>query len=268
MCGNEVHRCPGTAPLVVEDVGRGAQPWRERSRGRLAAPVVPHRIPELVVPLAPAGRKRADLIAAGAAVPRLGDELHGAQGRILAAGLEKAALVVEAVRLARKDGAEIEAEAVDVGLFHPVAQRIHHHLHHPRMAHVERVAGAGVVDVVARLIGQQAVVTGIVDALERQRRPFFVALGSVVVDHVQNHLQTGLVEASDHLLEFAQGLLGLVGVAGVRREKPDGVVAPVVGQAFSSRWLSLTKVWIGSSSTEVTPSALMCSITSGATNPP
>ncbi len=115
--------------------------------------------------------------------------------------VEEAAARVEAVRLPPEDRAEIEAEAVDVHLEHPVAQGIHDHLQHARMARVQRIPGAGVVDVVARLVGHRPVVRVVVDALERERRPELVTLGGVVVDDVEDHLEAGLVEPADHLLE-------------------------------------------------------------------
>ena len=74
------------------------------------------------------------------------------------------------------------------------------------MAQVDRVPGAGVVDVVALLVGQQPVVGGVVDALEGQRRPALVAFGGVVVDHVEDDLEPGVVEARHHLLELAQAV--------------------------------------------------------------
>ena len=49
---------------------------------------------------------------------------------------------------------------------HPVAQAVHDELQHARVLHVERVAAAGEVHVVARVFGRQAVVAGVVDAAE------------------------------------------------------------------------------------------------------
>ena len=173
------------------------------------------------------GGKRPDLVAARAQVPGLGDQLHLVEHRILPAGVEEAAALVEAVGLAAQDGGEVEAEAVDVHLGDPVAQAVGHHLQHARMAQVHGVAGAGVVDVAARL-RQQAVVRGVVDALERQRRPALVALRGVVVDHVEDDLEPRVVQMRHHLLE-----LGGVAVGEVARlggEEADGVVAPVVGE--------------------------------------
>jgi hypothetical protein len=63
----------------------------------------------------------------------------------LAASLEKPALIVEAVRLARENGAEIEAKPIDMGFRNPIAQAVGDHLDHPHVAQVERVSGAGVV---------------------------------------------------------------------------------------------------------------------------
>ena len=123
---------------------------------------------------------------------------------ILAAGVEEAAALVEAVGLARQDGREVEAEAVDAHLGRPVAQAVGDHLQHARMAEVDRVAGAGVVDVVAPVVGREPVVGGVVDALERERRPELVALGGVVVDDVEDHLDPGVVEVRDHLLELGE----------------------------------------------------------------
>ena len=133
---------------------------------------------------------------------------------------------------ARVDG-QVEAEAVDVHLEHPVAQAVHDQLQHVRVAHVEAVAGAGVVEVVAPVLGHQPVVGGVVDAAEREHRAQVVALGGVVVDHVEDDLDAGVVEVADHRLELLHLLAGLArrGVVVVRREVADRVVAPVVAQA-------------------------------------
>ena len=52
----------------------------------------------------------------------------------------------------------------------------------------------------------------------------------MVVDHIENHLQPGVVQVRDHLLEL--GDLAAGQVARVGREKGDAVVAPVVVQAL------------------------------------
>src|SRR5206468_7375956 len=52
------------------------------------------------------------------------------------------------------------------------------------------------------LIGGQAVVGGVVDAAERQGGAEVVALGRVVVDDVEDHLDAGLVERPDHRFEL------------------------------------------------------------------
>ena len=89
--------------------------------------------------------------------------------------------------------------------------------------------------------------------LKRQRRPEVVAFGGVVVDHVEDDLDAGVVEALDHGLELADR--AACQVARLGREEADRVVAPIVAQALGEQVLSWTKAWIGSSSIAVMPSA-------------
>ena len=76
--------------------------------------------------------------------------------------------------IAAEHRGEIEAEAVDVHLHHPVAQRVEDEIAHDRMARVDRVSRAGEVAVEA-LVVVQPVVDRVVDAAERERRPQLVA---------------------------------------------------------------------------------------------
>ena len=119
-------------------------------------------------------------------------------------------------------------------LDHPVPQRIHDQLQRVRVADVEAVSGAGVVQVVPLIVVDQSVVGGVVDPAHRQRRPQVVALGGVVVDHVEDHLDVGFMQGTDHRLELldltARG--GAAGVLGVGGKEADGVVAPVIGQTL------------------------------------
>ena len=50
----------------------------------------------------------------------------------------------------------------------------------------------------------------------------------MVVDNVDNHFESGLVQCLHHCLELADGVLR--GIASVRREITDRVIAPVVPQ--------------------------------------
>ena len=80
------------------------------------------------------------------------------------------------------------AEPVDVHLLDPVAQRVQDQGQHLGVAGVQGVAGAGVVHVEAPVGVDRPVVGVVVEAPERQRRAHVVALGGVVVDDVQDHL--------------------------------------------------------------------------------
>ena len=61
---------------------------------------------------------------------------------------------IDLEQLAGQGAGKVEAEAVDVHLDDPVAQAVHDELQHARVLHVERVAAAGEVHVVARVFGQ------------------------------------------------------------------------------------------------------------------
>ena len=135
--------------------------------------------------------------------------------------------------LAPERGGEVEAEAVDVHLLDPVAQRIGDQLQHARVGHVDGVAAARVIDIEARIVRPETIVGRVVDAAERQRRAEVVALRGVIVDHVQEDLDAGVVEALDHGFEFADRAAGEIALLG--REKADRVVAPVVGQTLGEQ---------------------------------
>ena len=97
------------------------------------------------------------------------------------------------------------------------------------MAGVEAVAGAGDVEIAARVRWIEAVVDRVVEAAEAERRPGVVGFGGVVVDDIQDDFQAGGVERAHHALEFADRAGSEVAPLG--REEADRVVAPVVAQA-------------------------------------
>jgi hypothetical protein len=134
------------------------------------SPVVADGVAVLAVPLGPQRREVADLVAPLPHVPRLGDQLHLRHDRVLLDQVEEGRQAVDLVQLPGQGGGQVEAEAVDVHLGDPVAQRVHDQLQHVGVAHVHGVAGAGVVPVAGPVGLLEAVVGGVVDALERQRR--------------------------------------------------------------------------------------------------
>ena len=236
--GDEVdRRCRG-APGGGVEVGGAGQPVGEPAHAATgAAPGVPHRVAVAVVPLGPGVREAAHLVAPLAEVPRLGDELHGRQHRVLVDGLQEGAARVEGVRRAAQRAGQVEAEAVDVQLGDPVAQRVEHQLQGVRVAEVQRVAAAGVVPVQRAVAVLQPVVADVVQAAQRQRGSLVVALAGVVVDDVDQHLEAGGVQRPHHRPELRDLLAAAParGVARVRREVAEGVVAPVVGQAAAQQ---------------------------------
>ena len=184
---------PGRALVEVGAAGESRTELRERLIG--TAPEVAHRIAVLAVPFRPERREVADLVAAFADIPRLGDQLYPVDDRILLDQIEERSEPIDVVQLARERRREVEAEPVHVHLEHPVAQAVHQQLQHVRVHHVQGVAGAGVVHVVAAVVRHRPVVGRVVDPLERQHRPKMIAFGGVVVDHVENDFDAGRCRA-------------------------------------------------------------------------
>ena len=135
--------------------------------------------------------------------------------------VEKRRQPVDRVQFPRQRRGQVEAEAVHMHLQHPVTQAVHDQLEDLRVADVERVAATGEIHVMARVILDHPVIDGVVHAAQAQGRPLLITFAGVVVDHIQDDFDAGLVQGLDHILEFAHRLIGSVtdAVAGIRGEK-------------------------------------------------
>ena len=231
--GDEVDRRERPAAVVLVEVARAGEALGELGDRRVPAPEVADAVAVDAVPLRPEDREVADLVAARPDVPRLGDQLDLREHRVLVDRVEERREAVDVVELARERRGEVEPEAVDVAVDHEVAERVHDQAEHARVHRVQRVARPGEVHVVPPVVRHQPVVGGVVDALEAEHRAEVVALGGVVVDDVEDHLDPRAVERLHHPLELAHLLAVPAGrrVERVRREVADRAVAPVVRQA-------------------------------------
>ncbi len=146
--------------------------------------------------------------------------------------MEGVLAVVGVVAPAGQRRGEVEAEAVDVEVLHPVPQRVQHHAGDLRVPQVQGVAAPGDVDVAAAVV--EAVVGAVVQTAEGQRGAVpHRLLRGVVVDDVEDHLDAGRVQRPHRTLDLVHDALriGGGGIPRVRREEAQRVVAPVVGQA-------------------------------------
>ena len=231
--GDEVDRREGPPAVALVEIGGAGEPVGELPRGRLAAPEVAEQVAVQAVPLRPEDREVADLVAAVADVPRLGDQLHLGQDRVLVDDVEERRQAVDLVQLARQGRGEVEAEPVDMAFADEVAERVHDQPERAGMDRVEAVPGAGVVHVEPGRVGHESVVRRVVDAAEAEHRAQVIALGRVVVDDVEDHLDAGPVQRLHHPLELGELCAVRAGrrVEGVRGEVADRAVPPVVGEA-------------------------------------
>src|SRR5271166_2872030 len=121
-------------------------------------------VPILVVPLRPARREVAELVSARAGIPRLGDQLDRRQRGILCHRVEETGMLGVLAIDARESRGEVEAETVDTHFLFPVAQAVHYHAQHIRMAELEGVTRAGEIAVVPLRPGLQTVIGLVVDS--------------------------------------------------------------------------------------------------------
>ncbi len=229
MRGDEVDRrprAPSAAGSATEQVLRAGQSGRELAHPRSAAPEVAHGVAEPVVPLRPGGAEPAQRVALARGVPRLGEELALPEHRVgLDRGQQRCRRVEPAAAGPAQHRGEVEPETVHAQVLRPVAQRIGDHPHRRERAGVDRVAAAGQVHPVEVVGARRQAAPG------QRQRMVRAALAGVVVDHVQHHLDPGLVQRIDHRRELVQLRTRPARISGVRREVAQGRVAPVVRPA-------------------------------------
>ena len=144
---------------------------------------------------------------------------------------------VEMLSVAPQRHGEVESETVDSDFVRPVAQRVERQEEHGSSPEIERVAASRGVHEASRVVRLSHVIGGVVDAPPRNRRPVAAAFARVVVDDVEDHLDSCLVQGRDHALDLVYdglgaGLLcGLRRVAGFGGEEIERAVAPIVGQS-------------------------------------
>src|SRR5438874_1119287 len=139
---------------------------------------------------------------------------------------------VEALVITREDGREIETKTIDMHVRHPIAQAVHHQLKDTRVKQIKSVTRPSEIDIKARILTIHAIVCKVVDPAEAKRRTEMISFSRMIVDHVQNHLDACCMQLADHRLELEDlfARLSAAAVLGVRREKSDRVVAPIIRQ--------------------------------------
>ena len=115
---------------------------------------------------------------------------------------------------------QVEAEAVNPELVVPVLHALNHELSHHRLLRGRLVAAAGAIAAHSIIVvGIGTLEVGVVNVV------------GVVVNHVENDSNAGLVEGLHHLLELTDAADGVVGVGGIApfgHVVVHGVVAPVI----------------------------------------
>src|SRR4029077_13181134 len=146
---------------------------------------------------------------------------------------------VYALAIAHKCRGEIETKSIDTHFHDPVTQAVDHQLQHAWMKQIKGVARSSEIQIETRLLRMQPVVSGVVDSAKAQGGTEMISFGSMVVNHVENHFDSGGVETAHHRFELGDLFTHLpaAGVLPVRRKKSDRVVTPVIREAAINQGL-------------------------------
>ena len=231
MSGQHVDAGVRRTPALVKQITGSSETLGELpQRYAVLQPETTDIVPVMVVPLGEAPRELAHLVTARPDIPRLGDQLAARKQVVRQQRLEQRRIAVERRRTA-KYAAQIEAEAINVAFAHPKTQTVHHPGHALWLIQSQRVTAAGIVHVVA--VGGEPVIARVIDTAQRQRRPIGIQLGAVVEHHVEDHLNTGLMQRFHRIAKLAQRrrISAQAGITVIRRKGRKYVVAPVINQS-------------------------------------
>src|SRR5262245_6190993 len=105
--------------------------------------------------------------------------------------------------LAGQRAGQVEAEPIDVHLHKPVAEAIHDELKNVWIGNVKTVTAASEINIMPAVLGQ-AVIGHVVDPAHGQGRAAMVGLGGVVVNDIENNLESFGMQRADHGLELLE----------------------------------------------------------------
>ena len=123
-----------------------------------------------------------------------------------------------------------------------MAQAVRDQPQHHRMGQVYTIARARPIGVKAPTLGQ-AIIALIVKTTKRQGRPDLVALASVVINHIHNHLDPCRVQSCHHGAHLGTRVAQAIARGG--GEKTKRVIAPIVAQPFGGQNLVIKKALHG-----------------------
>lgn len=127
---------------------------------------------------------------------------------------------MEAIGLTGKNCSEIEPKPIDPHFANPVAQTVRDEADAVQMRQVEGISRSRFVDIIPSVVGHETVIGRVVEPLERKRWSEFVAFGRVVVNHVHDDFETGVVTGPNEIAEFLRRIVTLMGITAVGGKKP------------------------------------------------
>src|SRR6185437_11653710 len=196
----------------------------------IPAQEAPGIITKTSIPFLPGISDKAANLIESSRIPGFGDHLRSGKYRIRLDVPQKRRIGHEStVRITCEDGRQIEAEAIHVHLFDPIAEAVYNHAPDGGIIRIQRVPGATKVGVAGAVAFKQVVST-VIDSTKTECRAIVITLRCVIEDNVEDDFDPCSMQSLDHITELVDRseriLTRTVGT--VRGEERDRSVTPVV----------------------------------------
>ena len=110
----------------------------------------------------------------------------------------------------------------------PESQALTGVFHDARVTEIQRVAAARPVVIIA--IFSQPIIAAVINPPQREGLTMQIQLGAVIQHHIEDHLDTGLMQRFYRIAKLVQRVLRCAGVTRRQGKHRQRVVAPVVAQ--------------------------------------
>ena len=160
---------------------------------------MPDRVAEGVVPLAEGHAELSGAPPLVADIPWFHDELEIAEQHVAAQGVQEWVVFGEVSVETGQRGRQVEAEAVHADAFRPVSQTVNGEGHDMGVGEVKRVAATGGIFKTTGVVALVTVVGQFVQSAPAYGRAVCPAFARVVVHHVHDDFESGLMQCADHI---------------------------------------------------------------------
>src|SRR5215469_2619112 len=106
------------------------------------------------------------------------------------------------MHVTRESRGKVEPETINMHFQHPVTEAVHDHLKRAGVKKVQGVTGSGEIEIEPWILRHQSVIGLIVNTAKAERRTKMIAFAGVIIDDVEDYLDSTGMQVADHRLEL------------------------------------------------------------------